>query len=297
MQEASYAAFDQKPVDFQLEDDVMDFRTIDMQNTSQRSRKRVHVPAALHAELTEHAMLIKTIRTNHLLNLTHQLYSHASAQHVVDRENIRKGKGKLKSRDTWTTWPLIDCFIPEWLVEDEVKSLAETVARRLKTKYLSRGHDNHQSESQDDGEEKDDDELEPLSPSLLQALVWQATKVLVCILDSILEQRPAVADSMQNRMWAFNWEGVLRVLISGMTLDRTVISAANKRLSSIYGSSKTLDIALSRIGCIESRTSTLAELSDKHENAFLVQPTVRMRRPPKKRRRVMSKAVIETDTE
>ncbi|KAG1741258.1 hypothetical protein EDB19DRAFT_717617 [Suillus lakei] len=215
-----------------------------MQNRSQRPRKRVRVPAALHAELTEHATLIKTIRTNHLLNLTHQLYSHASAQRIVDRENVRQGKGKLKSRDIWTTWPLIDCFIPEWRVEDEVKSLAEAVAHQLKTKYLSRGHGNYQSESQDDVEEKDDEELEPLSPSLLQALVWQATKVLVCILDSILEQRPAVADSMQNRMWAFNWEGVLRVLISGMTLDRTVVSAARKRLSSIYGSSKALDIGI-----------------------------------------------------
>ncbi|KAG1817632.1 uncharacterized protein BJ212DRAFT_1480189 [Suillus subaureus] len=244
-----------------------------MQNRSQRSRKRVRVPAALHTELTEHAMLIKTIRTNHLLNLTHQLYSHASAQRAVDLENIRQGKGKLKSRDTWTTWPLIDCFIPEWLVEDEVKSLAEAVAHQLKTKCLSGGH-RHQSESQDDVEEKDDDELEPLSPSFFQALVWQATKVLVCILDSILEQRPAVADSMQNRMWAFNWEGVLRVLISGMTLDRTVVSAASKRLSSIYGSSKGLDIALSRIGRIESRTSVLAELSERHEDAFLQQPTL-----------------------
>ncbi|KAG2134872.1 uncharacterized protein EDB93DRAFT_1107206 [Suillus bovinus] len=230
-----------------------------MQNKSQRSRKRVRVPAALHAELTEHAMLIKTIRTNHLLDLTYQLYSHASAQRVVDRENIRQGKGKLKTRDTWTTWPLIDCFIPEWRIEDEVKTLAEAVARQLKTKHLST---RHPSESQNDVEEHDDDELEPLSPSLLQALVWQATKILVCILDSILEQRPAVADSMQNRMWAFNWEGVLRVLISGMTLDRTVIFAAKKRLSSIYGSSKTLDIALSRIGHIKSRTSVFAELSE-----------------------------------
>ncbi|KAG2064602.1 hypothetical protein BDR04DRAFT_1109886 [Suillus decipiens] len=269
-----------------------------MQNRSHRSRKRVRVPAAVHAELTEHAMLIKTIRTNHLLNLTHQLYTHASAQRVVDRENIRQGKGKLKSRDTWTTWPLIDCFIPEWLVEDEVKFLAEAVAHQLKTKCLLGGHGDHQSESQDVVEEKDDDdELEPLSPSLLQALVWQSTKVLVCILDSILEQRPAVADSMQNRMWAFNWEGVLRVLISGMTLDRTVVSAAHKRLSSIYGSSKTLDIALSRIGRMDSRTSMLAELSERHEDAFLQQPTVRIRRPPKKRRRLMSRAIIETDTE
>lgn len=267
-----------------------------MQTRSQRSRKRVRVPAAHHAELTEHAMLIKTIRTNHLLNLTYQLYSHASAQRVVDLENIRQGKGKLKARDTWTTWPLIDCFIPEWRIEDEVKSLAEAVARQLKTKYLSKAHGN-QSESRNNVEENDEEDLEPLSPSLLQALVWQVTKVLVCILDSILEQRPAVADSMQNRMWAFNWEGVLRVLISGMTLDKTVISAAKKRLSSIYGSSKTLDIALSRIGRIESRTSVLAELSEMYEDAFLQQPTVRIRRPPKKKRRVTSKAIIETDTE
>ncbi|KAG0698942.1 hypothetical protein DFH29DRAFT_1002404 [Suillus ampliporus] len=222
-----------------------------MQNTSQRTRKRMRVPVALHTELTEHAMLIKTIRTNHVLNLTHQLYSHASAQRIVDRENVRQGKGKLKSRDTWTTWPLIDCSIPEWRVEDEVKSLAETVAHQLKTKYLSRGHSNYRSRSHDDVEETDDDnddddddEIEPLSSSILQAMVWHATKALVCILDSILEQRPAVADSMQNRMWAFNWEGVLRVLISGMTLDRTVISSALKRLTSIYGPSKSLDIGI-----------------------------------------------------
>ncbi|KIK41471.1 hypothetical protein CY34DRAFT_805987 [Suillus luteus UH-Slu-Lm8-n1] len=267
-----------------------------MQNRSKRSRNRACVPIALHAELTEHAMLIKTIRTNHLLDLTHQLYTHASAQRVLDHESIRQGKGKLKSRDTWTTWPLMDCSIPEWRLEDEVKALAETVAHQLKTKCLAGGHAHHESKSQE-VEDKDEDELEPLSPSLFQALVWQTTKVLVCILDSILDQRPAVADSMQNRMWAFNWEGVLRVLISGMTLDRTVVSAAHKRLASIYGSSKTLDIALSRIGRIESRNFALAELSERHEDAFLQQPAVRVRRPPKKRRRVASKAVIDTDTE
>ncbi|KAG1733240.1 uncharacterized protein EDB91DRAFT_1149657 [Suillus paluster] len=215
-----------------------------MQNKSQRARKRGRVPAALHAELTEHAMLIKTIRTNHILNLTRQLYSHGNAQRSVDLENARQGKGKPKSRDTWTTWPLIDCSIPEWRVEDEVKSIAETVAHQLKTKCRSRGHGIYKSESHDDTEEADDEELDPLSPSLFQALVWQATKVLVCVLDSILEQRPAVADSMQNRMWAFNWEGVLRVLISGMTLDRSVVSAAHKRLSSIYGPSTALDIGI-----------------------------------------------------
>ena len=191
-----------------------------MQNNLQHPRKRVRVPAAHHAELTEHAILIKTIRTNHILNLTHQLYRHASAQRSVDRENARQGKGKLKSRDTWTSWPLIDCFIPEWRFEDEVKSLAEAVAHQLKTKYLARGPGNYQSES-DDVEDSDDEELEPLSESLLQALVWQASKVMVCILDSILRQRPAVADSMQNRMWAFNWEGVLGALVLGMTLDKT----------------------------------------------------------------------------
>lgn len=190
----------------------------------------------------------------------------------------------------------MDCFIPEWRLEDEVKSLAEAVAHQLKTKCISGGHLHHESKSQDE-EDKDEDELEPLSPSLFQALVWQTTKVLVCILDSILDQRPAVADSMQNRMWAFNWEGVLRVLISGMTLDRTVVSAAHKRLSSIYGSSKTLDIALSRIGRIESRNFALAELSERHEDAFLQQPAVRVRRPPKKRRRVTSKAIIDSDIE
>jgi hypothetical protein len=192
-----------------------------MQNNVHHPRKRVRVPAVLHAELTEHAALIKTIRTNHILNLTHQLYCHANAQCSVNRENVRQGKGKLKSRDTWTTWPLIDCSIPEWRLEDEIKSLAETVAHQLKTKTLSRRHNYYQSESEDDVGENHDDELEPLSSSLLHALIWQATKVLACILDSVLEQRPAVADSMQNRMWAFNWEGVLRVLASGMTLDKT----------------------------------------------------------------------------
>ncbi|OJA14329.1 hypothetical protein AZE42_10113 [Rhizopogon vesiculosus] len=215
-----------------------------MQNNLHPPRKRARVPADLHAEFTEHTVLIKTIRTNHILNLTHQLYCYASAQRSVNRENVRQGKGKLKSRDTWTTWPLIDCTVPEWRLEDEVKSLAEKVALQVKTKYLSRRHNNYQSGTEDGEGNSDEEELEPLSSSLLHALVWQAAKVLVCILDSILEQRPAVADSMQNRMWAFNWEGVLRVLASGMTLDKTVFSAAHKRLSSIYGQSKGPDIGI-----------------------------------------------------
>jgi len=182
-------------------------------------QKRVRIPASLHAELTEHAILIKTIRTNHILNLTHQLYCHASGQRStsLDRESDCQDKGNPKSRDTWTTWPLIDCTTPEWRLEDEVKSLAEILARQLKMNQLT----DSQSETDAEVGETDDEELEPISSSLLHALVWQATKVLVCILDSILEHRPAVADSMQNRMWPFDWEGVLKILVSGMTLEET----------------------------------------------------------------------------
>ena len=129
----------------------------------------------LHAELTEYTNLVRVLRTTRTLDLTAHLLHHA-AQHT--------------DTDTWTSWPLIDCRVPEWSLHDEIQHLAESVAH----------------------EDADSD-----SPS--SHLVLHTGAVLVHILNLLADQRPSAPGSMQNRLWAMNREDVLSPLVVNGAVD------------------------------------------------------------------------------
>ena len=137
--------------------------------------KRVFVPAALHAELTEYTNLVRVLRTTRTLDLTAHLLHHAAQR---------------TDTDTWTPWPLIDCPVPEWSLHDEIQHLAESVAH----------------------EDADSD-------SLSAHLVLHTGAVLVHILNLLADQRPSAPGSMQNRLWAMNWEDVLSLLAVNGVVD------------------------------------------------------------------------------
>ena len=146
--------------------------------------KRVSVPAALHAELTEYTNLVRVLRTTRTLDLTAHLLQHAAQ--------------KNSDTDTWTLWPLIDCPVPEWSLCDEIQHLAEQAARE-------------DPDSDSDGDS--------LSPAASTHLVLHTGAVLVHILNLLADQRPSASGSMQNRLWAMNWEDVVSLLAVSGVLD------------------------------------------------------------------------------
>ncbi|KAG6375321.1 hypothetical protein JVT61DRAFT_3548 [Boletus reticuloceps] len=192
--------------------------------------KRVFVPTALHAELTEYTNLVRVLRTTRTLDLTAHLLHHA-AQY------------KDNEADTWTSWPLIDCTVPEWSFEDEIRQLGETVVRAR--------------DGDDDELDSDSDlDLDGLSPAAENRLVFHSGAVLVHILNLLADQRPAASGSMQNRLWPMNWEDVISLLaVSGVVHPTyvlfhhrttathvpslSIVARAEKRIERIYGPSTT----------------------------------------------------------
>ena len=143
--------------------------------------RRVHVPAALHAELTEHTSLVRVLRTARTLDLT----AHLLRSHDGD--------------ETWTQWPLIDCPVPEWSLADEIMQLGETVLRHHTPRDDERGLDS-------------DSDLDGMAPTAANVLVRHTGAVLVHILALLADQRPSAPGSMQNRLWPMNWADVLALL-------------------------------------------------------------------------------------
>ncbi|KIK96996.1 hypothetical protein PAXRUDRAFT_10454 [Paxillus rubicundulus Ve08.2h10] len=232
--------------------------------------RRVVVPAALHAELTEYTNLIRVIRTSRTLDLTTHLLEHAAQQ----RQQVDVGKGNRtsKERDTWTPWPLIDFPVPEWSFEDEIRQLGEMVARQIEGGEVGA----KPGEGADDGEDDDDDEdVDPLSPPATKLLVEHAGSVLVHILNVLVDQRPSTSGSMQNRLWAMDWEDVISLLAVSGVVDRRVITRAEKRLQRIYGPSNTR--AAKRMCLVESARAKFLEAAASADDTLLEPPVQRPR--------------------
>ncbi|KAF9224661.1 hypothetical protein BS17DRAFT_780257 [Gyrodon lividus] len=252
--------------------------------------KRVLVSAALHAELTEYTNLIRVIRTSRTLDLTSHLLEHAAQQ----QQQIGKGTEKGKERDTWTPWPLIDFPVPEWSLEDEIRQLGETVARQIEGWEVGA-----KSDEDDDRNSVDPDMLSPLAAGLL---VEHAGLILVHILNVMADQRPSTSGSMQNRLWAMNWEDVINLLAVSGVVDRRVITRAEKRLQRIYGPSNSR--AGKRTRLVASARAKFSEPTTTYDATLLESPVqrhrIRRRQHDTKRnskRHVTSKTIIETDSD
>ncbi|EIW81672.1 hypothetical protein CONPUDRAFT_102379 [Coniophora puteana RWD-64-598 SS2] len=84
--------------------------------------KQERVPRALHSELTEHAALLRALKTRHLLgSYTHELESEG-----------KKRRSRPRTQDVWTTWPLPDFPAPEFTLRDEVSVIAERTVREVR---------------------------------------------------------------------------------------------------------------------------------------------------------------------
>jgi len=88
--------------------------------------KQERVPRALHSELTEHAALLRALKTRYLLgSYTHELESEG-----------KKRRLRPRTQDVWTTWPLPDFPAPEFTLHDEVSVVAEHTAREIRQREL-----------------------------------------------------------------------------------------------------------------------------------------------------------------
>ncbi|KAH0839374.1 hypothetical protein J3R83DRAFT_68 [Lanmaoa asiatica] len=228
--------------------------------------KRVFVPTALHAELTEYTDLVRVLRTTRTLDLTSHLLQHAA------------GKGKEKDSDTWTSWPLIDCPVPEWSLQDEIQQLGETVLRERA--QAVRARDGGEVNDHDELDQDSDSDLEGLSPTATKLLVLHTGSVLVHILNLMADQRPSAPGSMQNRLWAMNWEDVISLLAVGGVIDPTVVARAEKRLERIYGpsTSKAME-RLNSVASAKARFSTFASIQEDQLLAPPILPRTRRNQP------------------
>ncbi|KAI6036894.1 hypothetical protein BKA83DRAFT_4168779 [Pisolithus microcarpus] len=174
-------------------------------------KKRAAVAAPLHAELTEYTNLIRAMRTSRTLDLTTHLLQDAAQQKQA------QGSNRVVDRDTWTRWPLPDFPIPEWRLDDEVKSLGEVVEDSI-------------ADGQGDA---GDLEANDLRPPTTQLLVAHTGALLAHVLNALADLRPATVASMQNRLSPLNWQDVVNALAAQGVVDQAIISRADERLRDI----------------------------------------------------------------
>ncbi|KAF9237020.1 hypothetical protein BU15DRAFT_76390 [Melanogaster broomeanus] len=259
--------------------------------------KRTLVPAALHAELTEYTNLIRALRTSRTLDLTTHLLEHAAQQ----RQQVDEGQEKSTERDTWTPWPLIDFPVPEWSFEDEIRQLGESVARQME------GWEAGANSDEDGNDNEEGADLDLLPPPVTNLLVEHAGSILVHVLNAMADQRPSTAGSMQNRLWAMNWEDVISVLAVSGVVDKRVILRAGKRLQQIYGPFHTK--AAKRMHLAESARTKFLKTISNHDDILLEFPvqrhrachiqhgTKRKNSKGHRKQRIVSKDIIETDSD
>ena len=158
----------------------------------------------------------------------------------VTRRLKRKAKGKEESqttvkstRDSWTRWPLLagDVYVPEWSLEDEVRSIALRCLKSSPSNTLantnvtasSNGPDNVQNDAESDPE--DDDYAETLlTPTVLDALACSTGRHLAQILALLAAYVPPSEKSMQNRFKPLNWETVLEIAAVHGLVDNAFVS-------------------------------------------------------------------------
>lgn len=185
-------------------------------------KKRAAVAAPLHAELTEYTNLIRAMRTSRTLDLTTHLLQDAAQQKQA------QGSNRVVDRDTWTRWPLPDFPIPEWRLDDEVKSLGEVVVRQL-------GEQVKEDSIADGQGDAGDLEANDLRPPTTQLLVAHTGALLAHVLNALADLRPATVASMQNRLSPLNWQDVVNALAAQGVVDQAIISRADERLRDMYG--------------------------------------------------------------
>jgi len=213
------------------------------------SLPRQYIPTALHSELTEYSSLLRALRTNSILDVSHHLTQHgraddSSASDDSDQESHESSSASeepatgakrkrrdetppFKKRDKWTRWPLLlnDLHKPPWSFQDEIAIIASQALKLFpppafsKEPSLSEDDSSAHSDevpSQDDGDDQhedlDMDVDDPDHQSYLGFIAMSASTFLSNVLMLLSSNTPPRPPSMQNRIEPLDWRSVLEIV-------------------------------------------------------------------------------------
>ena len=177
------------------------------------------------------------------------------------RSNSSEGQDD-GTRDIWTRWPLLrdDVYVPEWTLQDEVKSIAERSAREWLEAYASDdvdeevaqpGQSPHRMDIDGKGEVSDEegessngnhDGTSPLQTSMsgdgvtdrvhplpeeslltkgvLNGLFLDSSNLLSQTFAVLAAHRPSVDAGMQSRLRTMDWKSAFNVIGSAGFIDQ-----------------------------------------------------------------------------
>ena len=201
---------------------------------------RQYIPTALHSELNEYSSLLRALRTNNILDVSHHLTQHgradSSSSDESDQESDEpssatdepvtgeKRKRPVRKRDTWTRWPLLlnDLHQPTWSFQDEIATAALQILKLFPppsfSQEESRSEDDASSEpddiaSQDDHDDQHDtDEDDPDRQPYFKYIAMSASTFLSDILVLLSSNIPPRPPSMQNRIEPLDWRSILEIV-------------------------------------------------------------------------------------
>ena len=199
---------------------------------------RQYIPTTLHSELTEYSSLLRTLRTNSILDVSHHLTQHGKADssssddsesdesssasdEPATGEKRKRRDEPVRKRDKWTRWPLLlnDLHKPTWSFQDEVAIIASQALKLVEPPPFpqeeSRSGDNSSDEisSQDDQHnELDMDVDDPDRQSYFNYMAMSASNFLSDILVLLSSNIPPRPPSMQNRIEPVDWRSVLEIV-------------------------------------------------------------------------------------
>ncbi|KIM92259.1 hypothetical protein PILCRDRAFT_333 [Piloderma croceum F 1598] len=262
-------------------------------------KSRKSVPAALHSELSEYALLLRALRTSDTLDLTSQLTKalpqpstfyervngadgddgeegirptvSASREDTPSAPSASKLKGssrrsssrKSKDKDNWTRWPLLEGYVhaPEFGFQDEIEMIASEALKL------------QQSQEDPDGDDHlpEEDYIESRLPqSLLDSLTLASSTHLSQILAALAAHVPLAEKSMQNRIKPIGWEGVLDIVAVSGLVDPKIVEVVQHRMERLYGLSERHSV--SRAQSSLSTKRTLDDFISLHDMSFLAVP-------------------------
>lgn len=198
---------------------------------------RQYIPTTLHSELNEYSSLLRALRTNSILDVSHHLTQHGKADSASSDEELdhsssasdepttgekRKRRDEpARKRDNWTRWPLLlnDLHKPTWSFQDEIAIVASQALKLVQPPPEGSPEDNSSGESEEISSQDDDhndqhNELDddPDRQSYFNYIGMSASAFLSNILVLLSSNIPPRPPSMQNRIEPVDWRSILEIV-------------------------------------------------------------------------------------
>ncbi|KAM6501111.1 hypothetical protein JOM56_004125 [Amanita muscaria] len=230
------------------------------------------LPTALHSELTEYSSLLRTLRTNNILDVSLHITQSGRDGNILvsDEEEIpsqdptwqeqvtdavdngngtnrkREREQHGQKRDNWTRWPLLlkDVYKPTWNFEDEVAIVASQALKLNSTSLPSSQEDDPQTcpaeRTEYANNDAEDDDLgadDPEVPSYYKYIAMSTYDFLLNTLALIASHPPPRPPSMQNRIEPLDWRSVLEIVSAYgdySVVDEQILNQVQARMETLY---------------------------------------------------------------